>query len=1149
MIKKIMLKIKSKIFTGLMVALFALTAASFASAAWAPTSAKYITKSSSSVNVKWLQSTLNDVQNAMLVVDGLYGPKTTAAIVTFQKAHPAAGAADGIAGPMTIAALNAAGANGSMSTSTVPGCTSTTGFSPTTGQPCNSAVSNPTTTLPAGCTSTTGFSPLTGVSCATGVSTSTQTGPLAVQLSQDNPAAGNIISGQALADLAHFTFTGNGTLSQVTLKRTGLSVSADISNVYLYDGNHRLTDGASVNTAGDVVFNNVNIPINGSRNLSVRVDMNTGTSSVNLGMTLTSYMASGSTTPTTVNVAGNIFVVSSAPAGVTTATLQATTVSSGAVNAGTMNYTVWSNGLQVNGRAAMFKGLNLHYVGSAPYDSVQNLKLYVDGSQVGTSSGVDANGYAFFDLGAGVNLSVSTHTIEVRGDIMKGSNRNLQFSLQNASDLMLTDSQIGISINATNAVSNGAAGTIAVNAGSVTVTVDPSFNTTGTITGGATNVPIAQYKFAAYGEDMKISSLTVTPTVATGIVASGSATNLNNVALYANGGQIGSSANYTGTALVFTLGSSLIIPAGTTTVVTVKADTINDTNVNYTGGTITTKIAGSTNNAQGQSSQSLSTAPSTAGVTSGALTIGSASATVAVSTSLNAQNIIANTAKTKIGSFVIQAGATEGVRVSNLNIGLAFGSATNATYASGTVTTGSHQITVTGSTVNIGVGDVITIPGATAAVGTVTSVDSATTFTANFTTAGATPAGVITGTSGPMTITNISNLYTSDDTNNVIGNPAASNNNFSVNYTIPASTSRTIDVYADLGGLKAGTVQATLKVTAVGASTNVALTTGTGIATALSGQVMTVAAGSLATPTVTTNSLVSQFVLGGTSPALATYNFVATNGDATITQLIFTIATTPAAISQVCIGTVCAPVVSGTATVAGLNITIPAGYAGANVTVTPTFNKVGIGQQASNSIVQMNLTSMKYTIGNTVTTTAVTVTGEKNMSLVATKPTVTIAAPTGAILTTGSVETADVTVTADAAGSITLNSIPVVATISSSGAAAYFTNAGAVTMKDSNNVNVPLTAAACPATATNLTCSQTLTITNGYTIAAGTSQTFKIFFPIANLSTGTLPNTYVYTSLATGTGFSWGDVSGNNPTITDTTYMNTYPTNTASIHN
>lgn len=55
--------------------------------------------------VKWLQGALNAVQGTKLVVDGIYGPKTTAAVEDFQKQHGLV--LDGVAGKITQAALQA----------------------------------------------------------------------------------------------------------------------------------------------------------------------------------------------------------------------------------------------------------------------------------------------------------------------------------------------------------------------------------------------------------------------------------------------------------------------------------------------------------------------------------------------------------------------------------------------------------------------------------------------------------------------------------------------------------------------------------------------------------------------------------------------------------------------------------------------------------------------------------------------------------------------------------------------------------------------------------------------------------------------------------------------------------------------------------
>lgn len=54
---------------------------------------------------KWLQGALNNIDNAGLVVDGSYGPKTRDAVEAFQTKHNLR--VDGLAGNVTRAAVNA----------------------------------------------------------------------------------------------------------------------------------------------------------------------------------------------------------------------------------------------------------------------------------------------------------------------------------------------------------------------------------------------------------------------------------------------------------------------------------------------------------------------------------------------------------------------------------------------------------------------------------------------------------------------------------------------------------------------------------------------------------------------------------------------------------------------------------------------------------------------------------------------------------------------------------------------------------------------------------------------------------------------------------------------------------------------------------
>jgi uncharacterized protein YacL (UPF0231 family) len=89
--------------------------------------------------------------------DGAFGPMTKAAVMAYQASHGLA--ADGVVGPMTRAVLMAGGA---VSGNFPAGCTSSAGYSSTTGVKCDSTSSSG---LPAGCTSTAGYSSTTGAKC------------------------------------------------------------------------------------------------------------------------------------------------------------------------------------------------------------------------------------------------------------------------------------------------------------------------------------------------------------------------------------------------------------------------------------------------------------------------------------------------------------------------------------------------------------------------------------------------------------------------------------------------------------------------------------------------------------------------------------------------------------------------------------------------------------------------------------------------------------------------------------------------------------------------------------------------------------------------------------------------------------------------
>ncbi len=1119
-----------------------------------------------------------------VTADGSFGPITKAAVQTWQTSKGLV--VDGIFGAKSQAAFTGVA---STTSGTLPaGCTSTAGYSPTTGTKCDSVVAAATTTLPAGCTSTAGYSPTTGVSCATGVTTTTTTtnptGPVSVAIATDTPASGYIVGGQATADLAHFTFTGTGTVNTIMLKRGGISDQNTLSSLYLYEGANRLTDGYSFNNVGELTMNSLGIAVAGSRTISVKADVAVVTNASSLSITLTSFTAAGGTA-TTANVKGNEMTYGTGNlASVYLATQASVAVLAASVNAGTSAYTVWSAPVQVNTRAVWLKGANFRMVGSAPVDALGNIKLYVDGVSTGataTVTSITGSNYATFDFSASpISLSTGTHTVDVRADVVKGSNYMVTVSIQQASDLVLFDAQVGVNlaaaVSATVAFAANTAGTITILAGSASVVADPTFNSLTNITGGSTNATIAKFKVHGYGEDVKVSSILITPLVASatagtctsnssGVTTAGTC-GLNNVTIYFNGSQVGSSQTLTSAGMgsvmsAFSLGSQMILPAGADSYIEVRADLQTTGSVNYTAGSVSANlIVNTTSNGQGQNSKATLNFP-TGTVTGTVLTIQTGTLAVSKNTGYANTSVNPNITNVKAGSFTLQnQSSSESVRVTSL---------------------------------------------------TVTLFDSAGT--------------AMTATSTPA-LTNFSNLRTSE-TSGSGANPIqpAASNVFSVDFTLAPGATKVIDVLTDTGAYTTSptnTFTVKLVATSLGLSSNVPISQN-GNGTAVTGQTITLATGTVTNPPTLTaaTSTSQQFVPasgGATDATKATFKISATGGAATISELKFTVnsqdfssagtysaittgtgkvftpttaaqadrfavgdsvqivaSTTnglgtvtsisaatsvtvaitvaatgtgsalrlvPSTVTAVRVGNVSAAPVSGIAYLTGLNLTVPNGGSGLSQEVFISYAPAGTNGVSTGSTSRVALESIKYSSGGTTSTlctAAIATCGTvlaaggvtaPTMKIVGSSPSISVTA-SGSTLVPGTVEVARVTVAATK-GSITLNALPISVSIASAQLTAGGGGANGIVVKDANNNPVTTTNSAFSSTTAGGT--SIITFTSGYEIA--TTQTFKIYLVVDSTNfNGSTPVAHAAT-VSTGLGnadlLSWTDTAGDASTTT-----------------
>ncbi len=879
---------KSKLFLGVMVAVVMIVGV----AAFANTSdaASCSITSTLRVGSRGTQvACLQTILDQGLVADGVFGAKTKARVVAWQASVGLV--ADGIVGAKSRAVLM-----GSATGNFPAGCTSASGFSSTTGQPCNSG---PSTGLPAGCATNTGYSALTGQPCS-GVVTPPQTGSVTASLASNNPAASTLVAGQATADLAHFAFNGSGTVTSVTLQRIGVSADSTPSNVYLFDGATRLTDAASVSSNGTVTFTAPSglFTVNGSRIISVKSDIAASTSGQTVGVMLKSFTTPAGTV--TANLSGNVHTIASATLA-TVASSGTVTPSGATLNPGAA-VTVWQDTLTISTRDVWMKRLALRNIGSASASAFANFKLYVNGVQVATATGLDANGYVTFDMAAApVLLGSGSRVIRVDADIVSGASRTVHFSLRSSADVDFVDSSFGVNIAPTSTPwSPSAASTISGSSGgSLTIEKDPS-SSTGNVSEGTNDKVLGVFKVTAFGEPMKIETLRAAFTGSDADVDS-----LRNGRILINGVQYGSTATlmedssspaYTSYTLNYT-----VMP-GTPVLLELRADTYdNDGTDNLSNNdTIIGVIAAGSSNVQKVDSLGTVSAPSAA-VSANTLTIAAAAITLTEDTTYADQSVSLPATNFKIGDWNLAGSSTEDVLLTTLSF----------------------------------------------------DVDEVTVSADDFNESDLTNMYVVVKNSAGTIVAQPAPLAT----------VAAADNNFSINYTLAKNTSVMIELYANLGSTVTVGEKFKTDLTVTGTAL-VSGTAVTATSADTNGQDITSGTASI-TATVDASSPITAIVYDNQTVTSAAFKFAALTAGYNVTDLTFTIPAAGATSVQsveLYDGATLVASRPGAATVTfnGLNWSVPANT-NKVLTVKLVLGTVGVGAGTSGASLLTTVTDFTAT--------------------------------------------------------------------------------------------------------------------------------------------------------------------------------------------
>lgn len=312
-------------------------------------------------------------------------------------------------------------------------------------------------------------------------------------------------------------------------------------------------------------------------------------------------------------------------------------------------------------------------IGSAPASSFANFKLYVNGSQVGAASGVDANGYVTFDFMSGpVLLASGARIVRMDADIVSGASRTVQFSLRNAADVDFADSSFGVNITPTSTPWSPAAASTISGASGGTLTIErdvtsPSQN----IANGANDVVLGIFKATAYGESIKIETLRAAYTGSANIADDDDS--LRNARLMIGGVQYGSTASLNettdGTLAYTSYTVNYTVVPGTPVMIELRADIYDNGGANdIVAGTdtVTGVIAAGSSNAQRVDSLGTFSAPAAA-VSANTLNIAATSITLTKNATYANQTTSLPATAFKIGSWNLAGSSIEDVLLTTLS--------------------------------------------------------------------------------------------------------------------------------------------------------------------------------------------------------------------------------------------------------------------------------------------------------------------------------------------------------------------------------------------------------------------------------------------------------------------------------------------------
>lgn len=529
----------------------------------------------------------------------------------------------------------------------------------------------------------------------------------------------------------------------------------------------------------------------------------------------------------------------------------------------------------------VLKSVRWNQTSSVSSDDIANMKIVLDGVEYMPTVSADGKYYsATFGSGVVIKEGLSKE-ISIKGDIVGGSNRGVDFDLYQDTDAYFVGQTFGYGVTPTIGGNNDADGSgvvsgtniddsefndgtsdggtppwydgreVTVGTGSLTVSSTNDVPA-GNIADGANNVSLGSFKFDVKGEEVSFTQIALTIATDT----SGSDELLTNITLVDGNGSIlagPQDPNAVGDTVTFT--DTVTFPVGVHTVI-VKGTLDNDWDADDTIA-FSFNPSSAISTLRGAISGQTLTAIPAATVTAKTQTVSAAALTVTPASSFVSKNVINNSNDVVVARYVLDGTASgEDLRITTVKI-----------------------VGTTGA--NADIDDYNTIQ-------------------------------LFDGSTALNTGSNISNPSGNDDNADVTLTITLD----SPGLTIPKGTTKVIELRANINDAAVGStpeIRFDFQGLSNGDWTTTGLSTGTDVTETLSGTdaaTLTVVAGGTLTESVATADPTEKWYVSGSTGTVGIFQFTATNEDQAVTDLSFgldTSSSTSADIAEVSIWDMSAP--------------------------------------------------------------------------------------------------------------------------------------------------------------------------------------------------------------------------------------------------